>query len=69
MAVTNDVAFTTSAIIDQQFCMMAELQYTRNDQAFQRGTFHVRGEIRDIFPAESDDRALRIELFDDEIER
>ena len=46
-----------------------QLQYTRNDQAFQRGTFRVRGEVIDIFPAESDDRAVRIELFDDEIER
>ena len=45
------------------------MQYTRNDQAFQRGTFRVRGEVIDIFPAESDDRAVRIELFDDEIER
>ncbi|MBE2896222.1 excinuclease ABC subunit B [Pasteurellaceae bacterium HPA106] len=48
---------------------LAELQYTRNDQAFQRGTFRVRGEVIDIFPAESEDEALRVELFDDEIER
>ena len=59
------------AIIAQRqiLAKLAELQYTRNDQAFQRGTFRVRGEIIDIFPAESDDRAVRIELFDDEIER
>lgn len=59
------------AIIDQRqiLAKLAELQYTRNDQVFQRGTFRVRGEIIDIFPAESDDRAVRIELFDDEIER
>ncbi|MBF0751170.1 MULTISPECIES: excinuclease ABC subunit UvrB [unclassified Pasteurella] len=59
------------AIIDQRqiLAKLAELQYTRNDQAFQRGTFRVRGEIIDIFPAESDDIAVRIELFDDEIER
>lgn len=59
------------AIIDQRqiLAKLAELQYTRNDQAFQRGTFRVRGEIIDIFPAESDDIAIRIELFDDEIER
>ena len=59
------------AIIDQRqiLAKLAELQYTRNDQAFQRGTFRVRGEIIDIFPAESDDRGVRIELFDDEIER
>ncbi|MDO4431058.1 MAG: excinuclease ABC subunit UvrB [Lonepinella koalarum] len=61
----------TGAIINQReiLAKLAELQYTRNDQAFQRGTFRVRGEIIDIFPAESDDRALRVELFDDEIER
>ncbi|MDP8162302.1 excinuclease ABC subunit UvrB [Pasteurella skyensis] len=47
---------------------LTELQYSRNDQAFQRGTFRVRGEVIDIFPAESDDQALRVELFDDEIE-
>ncbi len=59
------------AIINQRqiLAKLAELQYTRNDQAFQRGTFRVRGEIIDIFPAESDERAVRIELFDDEIER
>ncbi|VEJ10127.1 excinuclease ABC subunit UvrB [Actinobacillus delphinicola] len=59
------------AIINQRkiLSQLAELQYTRNDQAFERGTFRVRGEVIDIFPAESDDQALRIELFDDEIER
>jgi len=61
----------TGAIIDQRqiLAKLAELQYTRNDQAFQRGTFRVRGEVIDIFPAESDDQAVRIELFDEEIER
>ncbi|BAE74182.1 UvrABC system protein B [Sodalis glossinidius str. 'morsitans'] len=48
---------------------LSELQYTRNDQAFQRCTFRVRGEVIDIFPAESDEVALRVELFDDEVER
>ncbi|WP_441255249.1 excinuclease ABC subunit UvrB [Aeromonas sp. A600620] len=48
---------------------LAELQYTRNDMAFQRGTFRVRGEVIDIYPAESDKLALRIELFDEEVER
>lgn len=48
---------------------LAELQYTRNDAGFQRGTFRVRGEVIDIFPAESDNQAVRVELFDDEIER
>lgn len=48
---------------------LAELQYTRNDMAFQRGTFRVRGEVMDIYPAESDKLALRVELFDEEVER
>ncbi|ALP42902.1 excinuclease ABC subunit UvrB [Aeromonas schubertii] len=48
---------------------LAELQYTRNEMAFARGTFRVRGEVIDIFPAESDKQAVRVELFDDEIER
>ncbi|KMK51770.1 excinuclease ABC subunit B [[Actinobacillus] muris] len=58
------------AMIDQRTILarLAELQYTRNDQAFQRSTFRVRGEVIDIFPAESDEVALRVELFDDEIE-
>ena len=57
-------------IIDQRIILsrLAELQYTRNDQAFQRSTFRVRGEVIDIFPAESDEVALRVELFDEEIE-
>lgn len=56
--------------IDQRFILrrLAELQYTRNDIDFQRGTYRVRGEVIDVFPAESDQDALRIELFDDEIE-
>jgi len=48
---------------------LAELQYTRNDVAFQRATYRVRGDVIDVFPAESDRMALRIELFDEEIER
>ncbi|WP_394201820.1 excinuclease ABC subunit UvrB [Shewanella waksmanii] len=48
---------------------LSELQYTRNDIELQRGTFRVRGEVIDIFPAESDRDAIRVELFDDEIER
>lgn len=48
---------------------LAELQYTRNDMAFQRGTFRVRGDVMDIYPAESDKLALRVELFDEEVER
>lgn len=62
---------TRGMIIDQRAILqrLAELQYTRNDQVFQRSTFRVRGEVIDIFPAESDEYALRIELFDDEVER
>ncbi|NOU52845.1 excinuclease ABC subunit UvrB [Pseudoalteromonas sp. JBTF-M23] len=48
---------------------LAELQYTRNDMDFSRGTYRVRGEVIDIFPAESDSYAIRVEMFDDEIER
>ena len=48
---------------------LAELQYKRNDAAFARATYRVRGDVIDIFPAESDRLALRVELFDEEIER
>ncbi len=53
----------------QMLRRLAELQYKRNDTAFERGTFRVRGEVIDIFPAESEREAVRIELFDDEIEQ
>lgn len=48
---------------------LSELQYSRNDIDLQRGTFRVRGEVIDIFPADSERDAIRVELFDDEIER
>ena len=48
---------------------LAEMQYSRNEMDFQRGTFRVRGDVIDVFPAEHAEHALRIELFDDEIER
>lgn len=48
---------------------LAELQYTRNDADFRRATYRVRGDIIDIFPAESSEEAVRIELFDNEIEQ
>ena len=56
--------------VDQRYIVhrLAELQYTRNDTAFQRGTYRVRGDVVDIYPAESEKEALRVELFDDEIE-
>lgn len=57
--------------IDQRGILrrLAELQYTRNDIDFFRGNYRVRGDVIDIFPAESETEALRIELFDDEIEK
>ncbi|MDY0050875.1 MAG: excinuclease ABC subunit UvrB, partial [Halothiobacillaceae bacterium] len=48
---------------------LAEMQYERNDMELRRGSFRVRGEVIDIHPAESDSEAVRIELFDDEIEQ
>jgi excinuclease ABC subunit B len=47
---------------------MTEMQYTRNDYEFKRATYRVRGDVIDIHPAESDDEALRVELFDDTVE-
>ena len=48
---------------------LAEMQYTRNDMELRRGTYRVRGDVIDIFPAESEQEALRVELFDEEVER
>ncbi|MDR1647527.1 MAG: excinuclease ABC subunit UvrB [Zoogloeaceae bacterium] len=48
---------------------LTTMQYTRNDVDFTRGAFRVRGDVIDIFPAEHAEHALRVELFDDEIER
>ncbi len=47
---------------------LAELQYTRNEVELHRATYRVRGDVIDVFPAESDREAVRIELFDDEVE-
>jgi excinuclease ABC subunit B len=47
---------------------LTELQYTRNDHELRRGTYRVRGEIIDVFPADSETEALRVELFDGDIE-
>ncbi|MEM1112910.1 MAG: excinuclease ABC subunit UvrB [Pseudomonadota bacterium] len=47
---------------------LAELQYTRNDMDFKRGTYRVRGDVIDIFPADSEKEAIRVELFDEEID-
>jgi len=56
--------------IDQRALLarLADLQYTRNEVDFSRATFRVRGDVIDIYPAESDFEAIRIELFDDEVE-
>jgi len=48
---------------------LTEMQYTRNDSELRRGTFRVRGEVIDVHPAEEEREALRIELFDGEIEK
>jgi len=48
---------------------LTELQYSRNDVELHRGTYRVRGEVIDIFPAESERDAIRVELFDDEVEQ
>ncbi|MCF7985132.1 MAG: excinuclease ABC subunit UvrB [Thiohalocapsa sp.] len=57
-------------LIDQRAMLrrLAALQYRRNEIELSRGTYRVRGDVIDIFPAESDDEAVRVELFDDEIE-
>lgn len=57
--------------IDQRQILrrLAELQYTRNDMDFHRGTYRVRGDVIDIFPADSGTEALRVELFDEEVEQ
>ena len=57
--------------IDQRLVLrrLAQLQYSRNDHDFARGNYRARGDVVDIFPAESEENAVRIELFDDEIEQ
>ncbi len=57
-------------LIDQRELLrrLAELQYTRNDTDFYRATYRVRGDVVDIFPAESEADAIRVQLFDEEIE-
>lgn len=52
----------------EMIARLIAMQYTRNEQSFQRGTFRVRGDTIDIFPAEHAEMAVRVELFDDEIE-
>ena len=56
--------------MDQRWLVrrLADMQYVRNDIAFQRGSYRVRGDVIDIFPAENDAQAVRVELFDDQVE-
>ncbi|QEA59361.1 excinuclease ABC subunit UvrB [Leuconostoc koreense] len=54
---------------DQLMCDLIDVQFTRNDIDFHRGTFRVRGDVIEIFPASQDEMALRIEFFGDEVER
>nr|ART38958.1 H481 [uncultured bacterium] len=58
-------------ILDQRALLrrLAEMQYTRNDVDFTQGCYRVRGDVIDIFPAESDRDAIRVELFDETIEQ
>lgn len=57
-------------LLDQRALLrqLANLQYRRNEVELQRGTYRVRGDVIDIYPAEADAEAVRVELFDDEIE-
>jgi len=57
-------------VVDQRHILrqLAELQYTRNDVDFRRGTYRVRGDVIDIFPADSEREAVRVLLFDSEVE-
>lgn len=57
--------------IDQRSILrrLAEMQYQRNDAVFERSTYRVRGDVIDIFPADSEREAIRVELFDDAVER
>ena len=62
--------FARGDMVDQRHILrrLAELQYLRNDLELRRGTYRVRGEVIDIHPADSEREAIRVELFDDEIE-
>ncbi len=54
---------------DEVLRKLIDLQYTRNDMDFKRGSFRVRGDVVEIFPVTSDERAVRVEFFGDEIDR
>lgn len=54
---------------DEVIRQLIDIQYTRNEMDFHRGTFRVKGDVLEIFPANATDRAVRVEFFGDEIER
>lgn len=54
---------------DEVIAKLIEIQYTRNDMDFHRGTFRVRGDVLEVIPAMVDDTAIRVEFFGDEVER
>lgn len=54
---------------DEVIRKLIDIQYTRNDMDFHRGTFRVRGDVVEIFPASATDRAIRVEFFGDEVDR
>ena len=55
--------------LDDVIRQLIDIQYDRNDMDFHRGTFRVRGDVLEIFPAEETDKAVRVEFFGDEVER
>lgn len=65
------LSLRTGQIIDRQAILrkLVEIQYDRNDIAFQRGTFRVRGDVIEVIPAGYNEKAVRIEMFDDEVDR
>lgn len=54
---------------DEVIHRLIDMQYTRNDMDFQRGTFRVRGDVLEVFPISESDRAIRVEFFGDEVDR
>ncbi|MFT4939208.1 MAG: excinuclease ABC subunit B [Paraglaciecola sp.] len=65
------VHFRVGDVMNQRDILrrLVEIQYSRNDIAFERGTFRVRGDVIDVFPADSERHGIRVELFDEEVER
>ena len=65
------LSLRTGQIIDRQAILrkLVEIQYDRNDIAFQRGTFRVRGDVIEVIPAGYNEKAVRIEMFDNEVDR